>query len=206
MERTHYKCPNYSAEEIAAPLWEQYRLLCAMRGKVVKNEDDVKGVCMKVAKWLTDPSTKGWLFILGNVGTGKTTLMNAISVIQGRMQHISNNVPHRWGSKTISALDLPRYARDEDMERDYRDLMAGTDSRPFLYLDDVGQEPVEVKSFGNSLIPFVEIVHKRYSTQRPMVITSNLTIRDILERYGERVADRMKEMTEVVNFRGQSYR
>jgi DNA replication protein DnaC len=52
----------------------------------------------------------------------------------------------------------------------------------------------------------VEIITKRYDWQKPLAITSNLSIAEIGNRYGERVADRIREMAEVITIKGNSYR
>lgn len=198
-EKIQYKSDK-SAEQIAGWLFDRYELECALRGKLVQNKTEVGKLCVKVGKWLNEENKKCWLLILGGMGTGKTTMLNCI----GRCVNIIGRTKG-FGGMYASALDIPRHASSENDE-DYLRMMNGLDRAEYLLLDDIGIEPVEVKSYGNSLIPFVEIVNKRYAKQLPIIITSNLTLEDIRKRYGDRVFDRMREMADIINFKGNSYR
>ena len=75
-----------------------------------------------------------------------------------------------------------------------------------LCIEDMGREASEVMSYGNILSPVADIVEQRYADQLFTIITTNLTPEQIKERYGGRVADRFREMLEVITFRHASYR
>lgn len=182
-----------SYDEARETVFSRYEYNCALRGVLVRDEGIVRAYTDKAARWLTDASTRPWLFIIGPVGTGKSTLLRAVKNFIG-----TRGIMH-------SALDINGYAKEDDPYYYRENILAGTDC-PFLLLDDVGQETIEVKSYGNSINPFVEIVTKRYDWQKPLAITSNLSIAEIGNRYGERVADRIREMAEVITIKGNSYR
>ena len=77
----------------------------------------------------------------------------------------------------------------------------------FLFIDDVGVEPADVKSYGNQMYPFAEIVRARYDAGLPIVITTNLKYpEEFAKIYGDRVADRLREMANSIEFKGNSYR
>lgn len=205
MARVHYKYPAYPADTLAEPMFARYEVSCALRNKLVQNKDEVRDSCYKAARWLTDTETRPWLFILGSVGTGKSTLLSSISYIQSRLVQ-SLKTTRMLGGLTISALDLPKLSSDEDSEYQYWRTLTGEDRAEYLYLDDIGQEPTEVKSYGNGITPFAEIVAKRYNSQLPLIVTSNLSTADFKRKYGERVSDRIREMAEVIIIKTESYR
>jgi DNA replication protein DnaC len=77
----------------------------------------------------------------------------------------------------------------------------------FLIIDDMGTEPVSVKLYGNEFFPIIEIILHRYAAMLPTIITSNLGLNRIADIYGERIADRLREMCETLYFaQGESYR
>ena len=75
-----------------------------------------------------------------------------------------------------------------------------------LAIDDLGKEPTEVLNFGNVVSPVVDLLEYRYNHQLFTVVTTNLTPKEIREKYGARIADRFNEMLEVIRFQDISYR
>ena len=165
--------------------------LCAIVDDIDVNTDHVH----EVATWLTSPEARPWLLLTGNPGTGKSTMLRAIMwifrVIGGEF-------------KKFPASDLPAIFLD-NYELAVSQIVGGSWCR-YLLLDDVGTEPVAVKTFGNETYPFVRVVEARYDRKLPMIITSNLAPGDFLERYGIRTHDRMREMCQVVGYSGESFR
>lgn len=148
-----------------------------------------------IAAWLTAPDATPWLLLTGNPGTGKSTMLRAIMWF----------LRHQFMEfKKFPASDLPTIFLD-NAELAVSQIMGGNWCR-YLLLDDVGTEPIVVKSFGNEVSPFVRVVEARYDRRLPLIITSNLAPGDFLERYGIRTHDRMRELCTVVGFTGQSFR
>lgn len=76
-----------------------------------------------------------------------------------------------------------------------------------LFIDDVGTEQVEINNFGTKELPIYEIFNRRYLDRRfLMFITTNLKPSQMEERYGDRVRDRIKEMFNVIQIKGESRR
>ena len=75
-----------------------------------------------------------------------------------------------------------------------------------LAIDDLGTEPREVMDYGNIINPTVDILTRRYENQLFTIISTNLTPPDFSQVYGERIADRMREMMEKIPFNNSSYR
>lgn len=220
-KRVHYKFPDVSLGRASEILFAKYEYQCALRNRLVENPDEVRRTCDKVARWLTDLSTRPWLAILGKMGTGKTVLMRAIGsslmslrgeLTKGldymdKLKLVEKRGGNGWGdSYFVSAIDLATLATDPDRRYTYTEHILGNKQEHYLLIDDVGQDPVEFKSYGNAFIPFVEIINKRYDAQYPVIITSNLSLTEIGNRYGERITDRFKEMAEQITFTGKSYR
>ena len=98
-------------------------------------------------------------------------------------------------AKSMAAICKSNY---EDWKRlMHQDLLA---------IDDLGTEPREVMNYGNIINPTVDILTRRYENQLFTIISTNLTPPQISQVYGERIADRMREMMEVIPFTNSSYR
>lgn len=98
-------------------------------------------------------------------------------------------------AKSMVAICKSNY---EDWKRlMYHDLLA---------IDDLGTEAREVMDYGNIINPTVDIITRRYENQFFTIISTNLTPPQISQVYGERIADRMREMMEIIPFTNTSYR
>jgi DNA replication protein DnaC len=60
-----------------------------------------------------------------------------------------------------------------------------------MVIDDLGVEYLDKN--GNFLQRLDELIDERYSNYRQTIITTNLNVKAFKERYGERVADRIRE-------------
>ena len=67
-------------------------------------------------------------------------------------------------------------------------------------------EAASVKVWGNVISPVVELIYQRYDLQLFTIATSNLNTRQLAEKYGDRVGDRIREMFNVLAFNNESYR
>lgn len=135
----------------------------------------------------------------GVPGNGKTTLMRAI-------QNLINyfNLKDDYGTSIGVSLrdvkDITRLNKD-----DYNGFVKFRNT-PMLAIDDLGLEPTEVLDYGNVLNPIIDLLSYRYNEQLFTIITTNLTGKQIREKYGDRIADRFNEMMRVIIFQEQSYR
>lgn len=154
-----------------------------------------------VAKWLTGSSPKPGLFLYGNIGSGKTTMARAAATLINMLYSNEYRYEDRKGVVTISALQLAEAAKAED-DRNYSRFK----NTELLHIDDVGTEPPSVKVWGNEVSPLTDILYSRYDRMMYTVITSNLYEDDIVQRYGERIADRFREMFDLLSFENKSYR
>jgi len=192
--RPRYKLP-YDEEDVFAAVGK----LCVadIEGRGQKpNKRAIAPYCRKVAKWLTDDTVKPCLILAGNAGTGKTTLLRSVNRLFGTIE--------MYDKKFLSATSLAEnfIVSPEESERHF---CRGHWCK-WLLLDDMGEEPTDVKEYGNVKSPVIRVIASRYERMLPMLITTNLKQEDILAKYGERTFDRLKEIAEWVSFSGESFR
>lgn len=176
--------------EVAKLLSTCYRMEVEARGKTLEVTDNLKANIQLVADWMTDLPTMGISF-MGTCGNGKTTMMHAMKRL---LQKYQSNI------FVLSALDLSTMAIER---RDDFDLFK---SRKIIAIDDVGMEETNVKSYGNAISPFTDIIHYRYNKMLTTIISTNLMGKELSAKYGDRIADRMREMFTIVNFLDKSHR
>lgn len=136
---------------------------------------------------------KGLLFY-GPVGTGKTHLAGAICnmLFERGFDVVWANTP-QFISKLKRSFDTG-ISEASVMENHIR---AG-----LLVLDDIGSErPTEwVES------RLYEVINARLERKAPIIFTSNCSSQELLERLGERIVSRIREMTVAVQFEAPDFR
>lgn len=157
-----------------------------------------------IAAWITNSIGKPGVLLYGDVGTGKTTALKAFCRVINACCYAERD-DHRLddGKKMISivlAKDVVS-AYQNDSERYKRMLNA-----EMIAIDELGVEAIDVKTYGNSNEPIIDLLSHRYDTQKITAVSSNLDLDQINERYGLRLADRFNEMFHKVGFVGASYR
>mgnify|MGYP002350638330 CR=1 FL=1 len=75
-----------------------------------------------------------------------------------------------------------------------------------IILDDLGAEMKERSEQGWISELLFEIVQTRYERELPTIITTNLTLGELSQRYGERTASRLYEMCVVTWAEGFDFR
>lgn len=98
----------------------------------------------------------------------------------------------------VTSARLSRWDRYDVREMD-RLLRA-----PRLVIDDVGAEFSDAKGNFNAIID--ELIADRAANRRPMILTTNLDGAAFKARYGERIADRIREVGNFVSLDGGSLR
>ena len=130
-----------------------------------------------VENWMD--SGKPGLVLMGSVGTGKTTIAYALR--------------YAWQQfLTIARI----YKCDEVarlIEADKSWIKEVASCSGLLILDDLGTEK---KIYGEEVIPY--IIYQRYERRMPTIITTNYNTEKIRERYGERIADRLRTYSRII--------
>lgn len=177
----------------------------ALRGIETIIDTDTQSHIFAAANWLVDDNGKFGLALLGLYGNGKTTLMKSICRLINEYYY-SELSSERKSIRLIDAKEIVRIGSDEKTYNEYRDLV----NREFLAIDDIGEEPAEVMKYGMIHTPVKDLLMDRYKLQKVTIITSNLSNDknnpQFQKYYGERIADRMREMAKVIVFRNASYR
>lgn len=182
---------NCEPSKIKAKLLYNYSVRCDNRNMQLRNLFAVDELCSRIAEWFTDKNSKCSLLIIGEVGTGKTTMLGAIRdflLSAGKF------------NRMLKALSLQDYFLEND-ESFMNSILKGHWC-DYLLLDDIGEEPIEIKSYGNSMFPYSRIISERYDRLLPVIVTSNLPLEEFKEVYGERTYDRMVEMFDCIAFTG----
>jgi|TARA_R110000744_G_scaffold13121_2_gene38440 DNA replication protein DnaC len=131
-------------------------------------------------KFILDPKEAWCLILSGGKGTGKST---AAAV------WLYENVPPE-GAPTYQTRywwNGTRIARTNGYAKDFEKMMQSK----LMVIDDLGIEYLDKN--GNFLQRLDELLDERYSNFRKTIITTNLNADAFKDRYGERVADRMRE-------------
>lgn len=158
----------------------------------IKDEQKAYKIITAIAQWLTTTGYNHNLNISGNVGIGKSTIL-------GALMDFLNRTEVRYNKTFVTANNMAQIALQSEPSWERITTV------PILLLDDVGTEPYEVKEYGNSYLPFTQLIEQRYNKGLTTVMTTNLSIDEINTRYGTRIADRVNEF-HTIKWSGESYR
>jgi DNA replication protein DnaC len=131
------------------------------------------------------------LILNGAVGNGKTTLFR-----------LANDALNLMGQKCemINVAKLCSLVA-QNGESEILKRESG-----WLILDDLGAEQENVRNYGNNLEPIKQLLFMRYESKARTFVTTNYNAEMMKSKYGERLADRFKEMFKVFTFYGSSKR
>lgn len=134
-----------------------------------------EAIAEEVRKFATQVR-RGFLILLGPVGTGKSHLA------VGAMRHWQQG-------RFITQSELLRWLRRSYGDRSEGDPVEECQSASVFVLDDVG-----LSTGGRDELPLLhDILVHRHGAKLPTVITSNLSDHEFRKIIGERAADRMRE-------------
>lgn len=133
--------------------------------------------------------------LIGPVGTGKTMFFRVVRPL--------NVTVRETGKKPC--IVVFGMARTLGMGVDELNDFLEEHKYDEVVLDDVGTEPL-YNFYGEKMEILPYILDRRMESPCRTHMTSNLTIRDIGERYGVRVVDRINEMVSVHRLQGPSNR
>lgn len=137
------------------------------------------------------------LWLMGDTGTGKTTLAMLVSKLAIEADH------------SVAIYSLPKLlarirrtyegAAGEDSYTEFFDRLASVD---LLHLDDLGAE----KSSEWVLEQLYSVLNQRYEDQRSVVVTTNLSQEHLEEQLGSRIVSRLSEMCDLLPLFGPDHR
>lgn len=129
-----------------------------------------------IVKWMTNTDGKG-LFITGNCGLGKSIIIKGVIPLIFKYKY---NILVR----PFSAADI------NEREREIT-------QKPFICIDDIGIEPTR-NLYGEKSEVFCNILDNAESKLKPLFVSSNMTSKDVLNRYGDRALDRIVRLCHIV--------
>jgi DNA replication protein DnaC len=136
------------------------------------------------------------LWLMGDVGTGKTTLAMLIS--KATLE----------AGRAVAIYSLPRLLAelrktfDEDSDRSFLELLDRLAAVDLLHVDDLGAE----RTSPWVIEQLYSIVNSRYEERRSMVVTTNLQREELVEQIGERTVSRLTEMCDELPLFGHDRR
>ena len=143
--------------------------------------------------------TKKGVTLTGGVGNGKTVAMKCLSSLTGA---VMLNVPEMSIAFMRGGIDqvIGLFSGTQRVD--------GCGPKPAVIIDDLGAEG-DSKNYGQNF-PIEEIIMMRYNDYcKSGTLThfaTNLSGKEISARYGDRISDRIREMTDVVVISGKSMR
>jgi DNA replication protein DnaC len=150
----------------------------------------------------------------GGVGTGKTHIAAALANSKIDNYVISDDAALRAESSEhfycpailqfISFTELLSHIRQsyEEKSDSAAEVIKKYKNTPLLILDDLGAE--KTTEWAQSTL--FEIIDHRYNEFLPLVITTNLTVKEISEKLGSRTADRLRAFCKLVTISIKSQR
>lgn len=168
----------------------------------LKNEDFFKS---PIVSDLSHPSFDKGLLLIGDLGTGKTAMLNILLQVL-RKTNILYTIPHHVieVNQKYEATENPA-----DRAKFFKDF---SEARRFF--DDILTED-KASNYGTKYI-FKDILEQRYDKRVLTLMTCNFDpeygddlnagIKQFYHKYGSRIYDRLFEMFNIVVFRGVSYR
>lgn len=142
------------------------------------------------------------IYLFGNKGTGKShlTACMANELMESYYSVLYTNFSE------ISKYIRGTFNKSNETESDFIERLMSVD---FLFIDDFGTEIVTKNGEDLWLQEKVfEVINKRYNNNRPIIFTSNYSLRQLIEERGiaDKTIDRINEMCEVMKLEGDSYR
>lgn len=194
-----------SYDEARKLVWYACQAKSRIIGKEFVVDEYNRGIIQNLIRYfIGDPDcewdhSKG-VFLYGQVGTGKTYLM---SVLQTFVD--ASGIDFRR-FEFHTCADIADGVEIEGVESLRKYFNSETD----ICFDDFGQEAATIKRYGNELNAMERILTKRYNAfiagKCITHLTSNMDLSEVENVYGTRLADRFREMFNIVFFPGGSRR
>ncbi len=178
-----------------------FRLLCAYFSEDVSRfEELAKQIGIQ------NGSLKKGICLAGMPGLGKTWMMKLFQKNQRQVFAVQNakniaDIFEQSGEESLSQfVELPKLPVN-DSQSFFHPVMA-------LCIDDLGTEDTK-NHYGNKKNVLGDIIEKRYACNNVGILfhcTTNLTGPQLTEKYGPRVASRLREIMNIVELKGEDRR
>jgi len=190
-----FQCP-LTANSAPVAIREAIKAEVEYRGGKFVNTPELQATISIVSNWMLKQEKQG-LYLCGLPGVGKTTLANAIRRLMYVLDFEYKDSNNPMEVRFVNARALARIYDDNYY------LFDAFCTADIVIIDDFGTEAVDVQRYGNVGNPLVELLYARYDHNLSTIITTNMTWKQMVERYEPRVAERIMEMMEIVSFDGE---
>ena len=191
-----------SDKDVKNLIYGFYKREVEVRKRAFRFTAELRNNISRIGDFLTTEDNYYGLFMPGTVGNGKTTMMRAIKDLFVYLID-KEKITYCEGDKYptfLTARELAEISRDKNSFKIVKNTK-------YLFIDDLGAEPVEISNYGNFVYPYIDVLEYRYDRLLPTFISSNFNASDLCNKYeSERVKDRMKEMFQIISFEEESFR
>lgn len=191
-----------SDKDVKNLIYGFYKREVEVRKRAFRFTAELRNNISRIGDFLTTEDNYYGLFMPGTVGNGKTTMMRAIKDLFVYLID-KEKITYCEGDKYptfLTARELAEISHDKNSFRIVKNTK-------YLFIDDLGAEPVEISNYGNFVYPYIDVLEYRYDRLLPTFISSNFNASDLCNKYeSERVKDRMKEMFQIISFKEESFR
>lgn len=171
---------NCLKREISHILWQESNFGSLVTFDEARNSapEHLKPVYDKMRQWCHGDFKKNLIFISGEVGAGKTYLTKAIAY------------------ELIESGKIVKLTSAFNMSRDFKEYRSNYNeaildkylSCEFLFIDDLGTETL----YKNTTVELLyHVINERKTKKLCTIITSNLDLADLRDRYEERIYSRI---------------
>lgn len=195
-----------SEKDCANGIYAAMKAQVEERGREFSLDDDTRSHILDAARWLINPDATPGLMLCGLYGNGKTTLAKAIAQLIGFITEYENGFSNRKTMRLYTAKTICRLCAAGEKFKEQYDTYESLFTEPMIIIDDLGEEPREVMVYGMIHTPLIDLISERYANQRMTIVTTNLEVDDLKEKYGPRIYDRLQEMLTPIVFENDSYR
>lgn len=153
-----------------------------------------------------------WPYILGDKTPMETPALAAVrQFVEKKEEYLLVLAgPVGTGKTVAAAVATPRpmvFVRAAALARmDWYDQAAidALQDAHHLVIDDLGTEYLDAKGFLAAMVG--DLLNVRYDEQRLTIMTTNATVEEWVDRYGERTEDRLIEAGKLFEIKGESMR
>lgn len=208
---TRFRLP-YTKDQVYTMLYAACKAEVMARMRRFVDSAEYKKHIFEVSNWLTSEESTFGLFLCGNKGNGKTTLIKGLKSLYAFIHSDEITTSHyhdlpRKGFEIISSKELIILAKayHNPSKDNAENAMAYKRLKEIeiLCIDDLGTEPRESMHYGEYITAVSDMIHHRYEQQYCTIATSNISPDELSQYYDERLADRFREMAKVVNFENE---
>jgi len=183
---------HISGKELHSYFLQDYQ---KMNGTIIHNQEWNHCVS-QIAEYIAQGKP---VIMYGTTGVGKTSIMQSF----GRVLSILKNPNHQeFITKPAKEL-VDEYKKGMDVNATYsKPLNIGLFKNAGLFIDDIGTEEQGI-SFGSKsdvIGDLILAIYARHDMKKMVSFSTNLSAKDLKERYGQRVYGRLVEMCTAVVF------